>query len=101
MLALTPSGKVYGWGDNTFGQVGFQPKFGKDSKFLKKQTRSKTFYSPVLVYNPDEPGEVTPSKNKAEQIVAYNDTSFLLNVGQYPTEVYGWGRNENGLLCTK
>ena len=31
VLALSTHGKVYGWGDNTFGQVGVQTKRMKDS----------------------------------------------------------------------
>lgn len=100
VLALCPSGKVYAWGDNTFGQVGFQNRFGKKSK-SSKSSSNKAFYSPVLVYNPNENDDPLNGKNKAKQIVAYNDTSFMLNIGEHPTEIYGWGRNENNLLSSK
>ena len=43
----------------------------------------------------------TRRENNACQILAYNDTSFLLN-GELDQskDIYGWGRNENTLLCS-
>ena len=51
VLALTTNGKVYAWGDNTFGQVGVQTKRIKDAR-TKEHKRSKVVFEPTLIYNP-------------------------------------------------
>jgi len=95
VLARTIDGKVYGWGDNTFGQVGVRANKLKSSHKKSSTKRYNNIFSPTLVYSPEK------KKKDAIQIVAYNDSSFLLSCDdQTANDIYGWGKNENGLLCT-
>lgn len=77
-LALTDSGRIYAWGDNSFGQLGI----GNDTSYTL----------PVLV---DMTGSL--SGKEVISVVAGNRHSLALtNSG----EVYSWGNNVNGQLGT-
>lgn len=77
-LALTDSGRIYAWGDNSFGQLGI----GNDTSHT----------SPVLV---DMTGSL--SGKEVITIVAGNRHSLALTTAG---EVYSWGNNVNGQLGT-
>jgi alpha-tubulin suppressor-like RCC1 family protein len=81
VLALSENGEVYGWGDNSKYQVGVC----KNGKLKKKPKNLRALHStiwiPVKVYPPSKMS--ASNYNKAIQIVAYNDTSFILTTGRY------------------
>lgn len=63
-----------------------------EGRVSEKANKSKV-YSPRLIYSPTE------DKNVAVQILAYNDTSFILEeLDRTKTNVIAWGENENGLV---
>ncbi|CAG2163230.1 unnamed protein product [Oppiella nova] len=71
-LALTSSGKVYGWGDNSSGQIGV----GKFTDHIS---------TPIKV------GSKYGIKNKIRFVFAGYETSFAITIDG---QVYSWGRNE-------
>ncbi|CAG2163229.1 unnamed protein product [Oppiella nova] len=75
-LALTSSGKVYGWGDNSSGQIGV----GKFTDHIS---------TPIKV------GSKSGIKNKIRYVFAGYETSFAITIDG---QVYSWGSNEFGIL---
>ncbi|TNV87452.1 hypothetical protein FGO68_gene14540 [Halteria grandinella] len=89
ILVLTAEGQVYAWGMNNHGQVGIRE-------------HSEKQWEPVMVYptqeqlnrhDQDETG--LPEYDKARQILAYEDSSFIVTEGG---ALYSWGKNDNNFL---
>ena len=72
----------------------------KDSR--KKSKKNDQFvYQPREIFKPKNHKDKNTGESFCMQILAYKDTSFML-VGETETNhVYGWGKNENGLLCNE
>ncbi|CAG2108675.1 unnamed protein product [Medioppia subpectinata] len=70
-LALTSDGKVYGWGDNTSGQVSGKP--------------TDNISAPLKL----------ALKNKIKYVFAGFESSYAVTIDG---QVYSWGRNEYGIL---
>ncbi|MCM1440103.1 MAG: hypothetical protein NC131_13010, partial [Roseburia sp.] len=80
MLAVDEDGVVYAWGDNTYGQLGYDPKLYANSSY------------PVVVHILNEAGK--PISNIISVAAGSNHSMALTSTG----EVYTWGANESGQL---
>ncbi|CAG2112676.1 unnamed protein product, partial [Medioppia subpectinata] len=74
-LALTSNGKVYGWGDNSSGQVS-----GKPTEYISA---------------PFKLGNKHGIKQKIKYVFAGFESSYAVTIDG---QVYSWGRNEYGIL---
>jgi alpha-tubulin suppressor-like RCC1 family protein len=76
-LAILSDGEVYGWGSDSFGQLGASVRFGR--------VRADLDESPVRVY---PPAGVT-----YETVATSGDTSYAISSRG---DVYAWGGNRDG-----
>ena len=83
VLALTPYGELFAWGNNQFGQLGIASSFGGEEDV------------PQLVpLTPAMMAAGAQSWNDVEFIISSNHT--LARVGN---ELFGWGQNNSGQLA--
>ena len=83
VIARTVHGRLYGWGDNKFGQVGQGTPSGQDKKVIRA---TRSFPKPVPIT------EILEDKLVTSVACGFNHTVALTEEG----EVYGWGFNKDG-----
>ena len=79
-IIIGQSGKVYAWGDNTYGQLGVNP---------------------ILIKNTNRPILVELDENFASQIIDVSAGAYHTVAVTATGEVYTWGRNNKGQLGRK
>ncbi|CCV64875.1 hypothetical protein BN85412980 [Alteracholeplasma palmae J233] len=77
-LALTESGKLYSWGNNSVGELGL----GSNSESVYYEPREVTFFRENNI--------------EIEKIYAGHYASYIVTKSK---KVYSWGMNSNGKLC--
>lgn len=93
-LVLTNEGKVYGWGLNNHGQVGFL-----DPADEQEPKSGAVVSQPVLVYPTTDmlsEMELVSIFDYAKQIEVYEDSSFLVTE---EGALYSWGKVNESLTA--